>query len=305
MRFTIYQASRQGGRRSNQDRVAYSYSREALLMIVADGMGGHKYGDLAAQIAVQAIVDSFQRKARPRLNDPRAFLDDVVMLAHNSINKYAGDHGLLETPHTTCVVCVVQDETAHWAHVGDSRLYLFSEGKRVARTYDHSTVEQMYRQGLIREEDMLTHPERNKIYNCLGGYIVPEIEQSGSLPVHSGDTLLLCTDGVWSVLSDEEMAITLETFPLEQAVTYLMDHAEFRGGEMGDNLSLVAMTWGEARKPDLNVVQTQGMEDQSVSSLLSRPMQPVGDEDGLDIADDDIERKIAEIQAAIDRRKDI
>jgi serine/threonine protein phosphatase PrpC len=273
-------------------------------MVVADGMGGHKYGDLAAQIATQATVDYFQRKARPRLEDPRAFLGEAAMLAHNGINKYAHDHGLLETPHTTGVLCLVQDETAYWAHIGDSRLYLFSEGKLVARTFDHSTVEQMFRQGLIREDEMLTHPERNKIYNCLGGYIVPEVEQSGALPLNSGDTLLLCSDGVWSVLTQEEIAITLETFPLEQAVTYLMDHAEFRGGEMGDNLSLVAMTWGEARKPDPHVVQTQDMEARSVSTLVSRPMRPPGEEDGLDIADDDIEKTIAEIQAAISRRKE-
>ncbi|MDP2056966.1 MAG: protein phosphatase 2C domain-containing protein, partial [Thiobacillus sp.] len=82
MKFTIYQASRQGGRKNNQDRVAYSYSREALLMVVADGMGGHMHGEIAAQIAVQTLTDQFQKMAKPRLADPMAFLSDATTRAH-------------------------------------------------------------------------------------------------------------------------------------------------------------------------------------------------------------------------------
>ena len=74
MRFTIYQDSRQGGRGNNEDRTTYCYSREALLMVVADGMGGHHHGEIASQIAVQSLADSFQREARPTLDDPFRFL---------------------------------------------------------------------------------------------------------------------------------------------------------------------------------------------------------------------------------------
>jgi len=112
MKFTIYQASRQGGRKNNQDRVAYSYSREALLMVVADGMGGHMHGEIAAQIAVQTMTDQFQKMAKPRLADPMAFLADTTTRAHYAINCYAVEHDLLEIPHTTVVAVVVQDNTA-------------------------------------------------------------------------------------------------------------------------------------------------------------------------------------------------
>ncbi|MFP5409021.1 MAG: PP2C family protein-serine/threonine phosphatase, partial [Gammaproteobacteria bacterium] len=95
MKFTIYQASRQGGRKNNQDRVAYSYSREALLMVVADGMGGHMHGELAAQIAVQTLTDQFQKHAKPRLADPLMFLTDAGARAHYAINDYAVEQDLL------------------------------------------------------------------------------------------------------------------------------------------------------------------------------------------------------------------
>lgn len=82
MKFTIYQASLQGGRDNNEDRIAYCYSRDALLMVVADGMGGHYFGEVAAQIAVQTLTESFQREARPEIADPFRFLQRAMTNAH-------------------------------------------------------------------------------------------------------------------------------------------------------------------------------------------------------------------------------
>ena len=139
MRFTIYQESRQGGRHNNEDRTTYCYSRDALLMVVADGMGGHHYGEIAAQIAVQTLADTFQREARPLLTDPFRFLQKSMSNAHHAILDYASRHRLRDTPRTTCVACVVQDSIAYWAHAGDSRLYLMRNGKVQAQTRDHWT----------------------------------------------------------------------------------------------------------------------------------------------------------------------
>ena len=108
MKFTIYQESRIGNRDSNQDRVAYCYSRDALMMVIADGMGGHLYGEVAAQIAVQYITGAFQRDAKPALADPFLFLSRALSHAHHTILDYAVDRKLPEAPRTTCVVCVVQ-----------------------------------------------------------------------------------------------------------------------------------------------------------------------------------------------------
>src|SRR3954464_1469581 len=128
MRFSIYQESREGARKVNQDRVGYCYSRDAVLMVVADGLGGHLQGDLAAHLVVQFMIEAFQRTARPRLADPTAFLQAGIIDAHLALVTHALERELPETPRTTCVAAIVQDGMAYWAHVGDSRLYHLREG---------------------------------------------------------------------------------------------------------------------------------------------------------------------------------
>jgi serine/threonine protein phosphatase PrpC len=297
MKFSIFQASRQGGRKYNQDRVAYSYSRDALLMVVADGMGGHFHGEVAAQIAVQLITESFQKQARPSLADPSAFLGKVVRDAHDAIGAYVVEHGLKESPRTTCVACVVQHNQAYWAHVGDSRLYYFRGGELLTRTRDHSKVQQLFDLGRITQEELSTHPERNKIYNCLGGDLLPDVEVSKTIAMQEGDTLLLCTDGLWGELSEAEIATILDAYPINTAVAELMDHAELRGGSACDNLSAVALRWGDESRllaPKTISTATMPLEAHTVQ------LNAFGAKGGHpDVTDEQIEQAIAEIQAAI------
>jgi serine/threonine protein phosphatase PrpC len=124
MRFTIFQDSRQGDRQGNEDRVGYSYSRDVLLMTVADGMGGHLDGEIAAEIAVTEITRRFQQEARNRLRKPFDFLVSAIQSAHRSIVSHAVEKNMLECPRTTVVACIVQGGAAYWAHAGDSRLYV-------------------------------------------------------------------------------------------------------------------------------------------------------------------------------------
>lgn len=298
MKFSIYQSSRQGGRQYNQDRVAYSYSKDALLMVLADGMGGHLHGEVAAQITVQMLAETFQKQARPGLRNPFDFLTGAMMAVHDAIDDYAGQHDLLETPRTTCVACVVQKDLAYWAHVGDSRLYLFRGGQLVCRTRDHSRIQQLLEQGKISEAQMNTHPERNKIYNCLGGLIPPDVELSKITPVMEGDTFLLCSDGLWSMLSANEIASVVGAYPIDRAVPELLDHAEFRGGEEGDNLSAIGMIWGsQARPADERAVSTATMPLDAFTTRLDR-FDTAREADG-GVTDEEIERAIAEIQLAI------
>jgi serine/threonine protein phosphatase PrpC len=95
MKFSIYQESRTGKRANNEDRLAYCYSREALLMVVADGMGGHYYGEVAAQIAVQTLTEAFPREFKPRMRDPFMFLQKGMLNAHRAILDYADRHRLV------------------------------------------------------------------------------------------------------------------------------------------------------------------------------------------------------------------
>lgn len=301
MKFSIFQQSRQGGRKYNQDRVAYSYSKDAVLMVVADGMGGHFHGEVAAQITVQLITETFQKQARPHLKDPARFLANAMQASHEAILDYSNKHNLMESPRTTCVAAIVQQDHAYWAHVGDSRLYLFRGQRMLSRTKDHSKVQQLFDEGRISEAEMYTHPERNKIYNCLGGFLPPEVEPSRRTPIREGDTLLLCSDGVWAVLSPAEIGSILDTYNITRAVPELLDHAEFRGGEEGDNLSAVGMTWGEPQQRGLHheSISTAQMPQQEVTTRLD-PFNVQSDPASRQpVTEDDIERAIAEIQTAI------
>lgn len=303
MKFTIYQESRTGKRTNNEDRLAHSYSRDALLMVIADGMGGHYYGEIAAQIAVQTLVESFQREATPNINDPFMFLQKSMTNAHHAIADFTDTHNLKDSPRTTCVACLIQNNIAYWAHAGDSRLYLIRGGKVVGRTRDHSRVQLLIDQGAISEAQAAVHPERNKIYSCLGGHQSPEIEFSRKTPLEAGDVLALCTDGLWGVLPDEVLANGLRRENLIQAVPTLLNIADSRGGPNADNLSIVAVRWEDsyvdAASGLSSVVSTQTMSRDTVTTKL--------DEFGrnpkykTELTEDEIERAIDEIRSTIQK----
>lgn len=300
MRFTIYQESRQGGRGNNEDRTTYCYSRDALLMVVADGMGGHHYGEIAAQIAVQTLAESFQHEAKPLLADPFRFLQKGMTNAHHAILEYASRHRWRDSPRTTCVACVVQENVAYWAHAGDSRLLVLREGRVIAQTRDHSRIRLLVEEGLVTEAQAPFHPDRNKIYSCLGSPTPPEIEFSRKTPLSQGDVVLLCTDGFWGEIPGETLAVELKGANLLQAVPMLLNQAERKAGPRGDNLSVVAARWEDnyAEEPR-SIISTQTMSQQEVTTRL--------DEFGRnpayksDLNEDEIERAIEEIRAAIEK----
>ena len=301
MKFTIYQESRPGTRANNEDRLAHCYSRDALLTVVADGMGGHYYGEVAAQIAVQTLIESFQRKASPALDDPFLFLQQSMNNAHRAIVDFADTHRLGDSPRTTCVACVVQNNVAYWAHCGDSRLYLIRNGRVIARTRDHSRVRLLLDRGAINEAQAAIHPDKNKIYSCLGGPATPEIEFSRKTPLEAGDLLLLCTDGLWGPLPDEMLAAGLQADGPMQALPVLFHEAEIRGGAHADNLSAIAFRWedsyDDAQAATSLAISTQSMDRETVSTRLDE----FGHNPGYktELAENEIERAIAEIRAAI------
>src|SRR5438270_740120 len=163
MRFTIFQESRKGSRKVNQDRIAYTYSRDTLLLVVADGMGGHAGGEIAAQIAVRLFIERFQQEAKPVLKNPLKFLQDTMLRAHAALGSYANQFSMLETPRTTCVACIMQGGNAYWAHAGDSRLYLYRQGVLIAQTKDHSKVQYLVDQGIIAAHDAISRTRRSSV----------------------------------------------------------------------------------------------------------------------------------------------
>ena len=299
MQFTIFQDSRKGSRRINEDRIAYTYGRDTLLVVVADGMGGHVGGEIAAQICVRLFIERFQQEAKPVLKNPTKFLQDSMTRAHQALGSYANQFSMIETPRTTCVACVVQSNHAYWAHVGDSRLYLYRQGKLIGQTKDHSKVQYLVDQGLIDSEAAAAHPDRNRIFSCLGGIVDPVIDAGKRTPLRNGDVIVMCTDGLWSVMTKGEISTWLTSTPILQTAPKMMDEAEGRGGADGDNLSMIAIRWG-ADEPlstiteALSLGEFQTQIDHTLS-LKDRTGSP------RDLSDDEIERAIREIQATIQR----
>lgn len=302
MRFTIFQDSHIGGRKVNQDRVAYSYSKEILLMVIADGMGGHARGEIAAEISVNTITTRFQQEgARGMLRRPKEFLESSIQSAHRAIVAFADENQMLECPRTTVVVCLVQNGKACWAHSGDSRLYVFREGALAIATLDHSRVQQLMDAGLLTPEGAAVHPDRNKIYNCLGGVLPPAITLSEDWPLRVGDTILLSTDGFWAPLPSALIAKRLLRENILELVPNLLIEAEDKAGADSDNLSVIGLTW-EHQDPNFeapaSVTVTAPMDGFTTSALNTTQQTSLIKDD---VSDEEIEAAIQEIQDAIKR----
>jgi protein phosphatase len=304
MRFSIYQDSKKGGRKVNQDRMGYLYTRDSLLMVVADGMGGHARGEVASQITMQTIATMFQQMAKPVLPDPARFLEESISAAHRELHRYRAENSLPEAPRTTVVSCIVQQGLATWAHAGDSRLYLIRGHRVAARTVDHSRVHHLVSSGLISDEDAKDHPERNRIYNCVGAYVTPTVEVNHPVALHSGDVLMLCSDGLWGALNDRQIVEAFASKTVMRAVPDLVGEALEAAGADADNCTAIAMAWAGAEAVDMvppadAPVSTLVMPDGAVATTVQ--FGTGGEDLGSELTDDQIDDAVNEIQRAIQR----
>jgi serine/threonine protein phosphatase PrpC len=139
--------------------------------------------------------------------DPQGFLYTALARAHDEVVALGSDVAVDFRPRATCAICLVQEGGAYWAHIGDSRIYHVRDGQVLARSRDHSHVEVLIQEGAITEEEAQDHPMRNFVECCIGGDApVPDMSITNKKTLQPGDVLLACTDGLWSGLSDEDMA---------------------------------------------------------------------------------------------------
>lgn len=297
MKCTIAQDTRTGKRPYNQDRAGHWSTAEAVLLVLADGMGGHAHGEVAAELVMRHIAAAFRRDARPRLADPDLFLFRAVGRSHGMLLREAMNLGLADTPRTTVVACVVQDGRAYWSHVGDSRLYLLRKGEVLVRTRDHTLVQQLVDQGRLQADDMSSHPERNRLLQCLGGVHTPRIQPTAHALLDKDDVLLLCSDGLWGPLTERQILEGLAGAPLAEALPRLAALAETQGGQGADNITALALAWGEAMAAGREGPRTVPLAEMTTAAQDFGATDP----DFLRMSDEDIERAIAEIKAALKR----
>ena len=298
MRFSVYQVSRKGGREKNEDRMGYCYTRDCGLFALADGMGGHPEGEVASQLALQTMAALFQRDAKPTLKDPLRFLHDSVIAGHHQLLRYATERALIDTPRTTIVACIMQGNAAYWAHCGDSRLYLVRGDKLIARTRDHSYSE--LQETLAQVVPIGERFNRNVLFTCLGSPGKPVVDTAGPMLLQSGDRVLLCSDGLWSSVTDAEITSQLAAHPLHDAVPELVEQALRNGGPKSDNVTVISVEWESAEDGDsTGGISTQTLGEEVFASTIQASVMGQEPADELDEAE--IERSIREINEAIKR----
>ena len=245
MQIEYAKVSALGDRTDNQDRAAIVVAEDAALMLVFDGMGGHSDGAKAAETGLKIVQDTFMESTLP-VFDPQGFLYSALSYAHDEVVKIGMDLAVDFRPRATCAICLIQDGGSYWGHIGDSRIYQMREGKLVSRSRDHSHVEVLIQEGAITEEEAMDHPMRNFVECCIGGDApVPDMSITAKQPLEQGDVLLACSDGLWSGLSDDDMA-ALATRPsdsLAENLKALSIKALHTNAPYSDNTTGTALRW--------------------------------------------------------------
>jgi serine/threonine protein phosphatase PrpC len=234
-----------GHREDNQDRVHVAVHVGSVLLMAVDGMGGHSEGAHAAETALAVMQRAFASAPKPLL-DPQGFLHLALGRAHAEVVKLGRRMALETRPRATCAVAIAQDDGAWWAHIGDSRIYQLRHGKVLGRTRDHSHVELLLQQGLISAADALRHPLRNYVESCLGGDAsVPEMSISRLCRLRPGDVLMLCTDGFWAGLTEDQIGelASGDAGTLQARLAGLAAQAVQTNAPHSDNTSAVALRW--------------------------------------------------------------
>jgi protein phosphatase len=218
--------SRPTGKKEREER--------GSIFVVADGMGGHRGGDIASRIAVDTVITTYYASGE---TNPKKALQQSFSEANQAILDKSRNEVNLFGMGTTCTAMVVINSDAYFAHVGDSRAYVLRGGELNQITEDHSLVGEMVKSGIISNEDAVNHPKRNVITRSLGTHpdLVTDFPDS-PFKLEGGDIFLLCTDGLTSLVNDSELKEILASQSPPDACNSLVERANQNGGK--DNVTV-------------------------------------------------------------------
>jgi len=235
-------------RRENQDSAGLTpdppsgvESPRGVLFVVADGMGGHRAGRRASELAVSTILESYA-------SAPPMEIPDLLRTAMGEANTRVFEEGSRVPAYnamgTTCSVLVVRDSSAWLGHIGDSKIFLVTPAGIRQLTTDHSRVWELFVRGVITREQARVHPERNLLTRALGTRPELEADISGPIPLPGGSLLVMCTDGLTNHVEDEEIRRLVETSPPQEAAEALVALANERGGTDNITVQIVEVAAG-------------------------------------------------------------
>jgi PPM family protein phosphatase len=232
-------------RANNQDQLVVVVPEDQQLLedkgalfVVADGLGGHNRGEVASALTVQQVKETYYKDNN---NDIPVALQDAIKQANTTVyqanqKEQSGDADTFGMG-ATCVAAVLHDQMLYAANVGDSRIYVLREGNLRQITRDHSVVAQLVEQGEITAAEARTHEKRNQIYRALGAAEV-EVDVF-SEPTQEGDTIVLCTDGLWDVLEEKELSSIISQYSPDESVQHLIARVNESGGP--DNVTAIVV----------------------------------------------------------------
>lgn len=205
MRFDVFDYTNQGGRSYNEDSVGFTCEGDSGLFVVADGLGGHMYGEVASKCVCDTLIGNWSGRGMVNLND---WLSGCLDFANGSVLELQKEKGAVLK--STAVVLAVDNGRAVWSNVGDSRLYYIHNSEIASYTRDHSVAFKKFRAGEITRDDIRTDEDQSSLLRSIGNEELGKYEKytDGEL-LTPGDAFMLCSDGVWEYLSDEEIVIDL------------------------------------------------------------------------------------------------
>jgi protein phosphatase len=221
-------------REVNEDYFGSFHGTYGELLIVCDGMGGHKGGEIASRLSVESIKNHFE--LLDNSFNPIKELRASIQSANNTLIDTAKNDPALKDMGSTVVITLMKNEKAYTANLGDSRIYLYREGEIKRLTKDHSLVQQMVDSRMISEEEAKHHPQKNVITRSLGIGLETEPEVSDEINLNDGDIFVLCSDGLTTLVNDEEILKVVSKESVQDAADKLVELANKRGGE--DNITV-------------------------------------------------------------------
>jgi serine/threonine protein phosphatase PrpC len=227
-----------GDREHNEDALTHILDENYALFAVADGLGGHIGGEKASRYFCQGLSSQTATYSPLIHQDPAAVLFRWLKAAILEMKKLFGDDIWAEQAHTTCAVLYMDHQTVLTAHCGDSRVYRMQFNRILWQTKDHSLLQEMLEEGLIRAEDSSGYPAQNQLTRSINLLTAAQIEISSHAPIAQGETFVLCSDGFWQLLKEHELLQLAQRESGKAELAKLVRLVMYRAEGLSDNISV-------------------------------------------------------------------